>query len=182
MLMDWESWWLWESESVALLESQADPQEAMARLFVAVERVRTWSPEIGSLAARVMSAVEAARTPDHPSVALRTFDAVAADVLATVSGDFQPQAESALGRRTTTTASRTHIAFLAAHAFANWTAHLGDDLRVWWRSIEAAHVLLSDGLSVRDVDLLLRHLADPHALTKGLQVRQVRRVRQATGS
>jgi hypothetical protein len=69
-----------------------------------------------------------------------------------------------LARRTSPTAARAHVAFLAAHAFANWAAHLGDDLRTWWRSIEAAHVLISGGLSVRDVDLLLRHLADPHAL------------------
>jgi Fe-S-cluster containining protein len=167
MLMDWESWWQWESESVALLGSQTDPREALARLFVAVEHVRKWSPGNGPLTARVMSAFEAARTPDHPPVALRVFEVVAAGVLATVPTEFQPQAEAALGRRTATTASRVHIAFLAAHAFANWTAHLGDDLRGWWRSIEAAHILLGGGLSVRDVDLLLRHLATGTTGTTG---------------
>ncbi len=166
MLMDWDSWWLWESESIALLGSQADPEEALARLCVAVEHVRTWSPGAGSLSARVMSAFEAARTPDRPAATFQAFDAVAADVVATVPADFQPQAEAALGRRSSTTAPRAHVLFLAAHAFANWTAHVGEDLRAWWRSIEAAHVLLSSGMNVRDVDLLLRHLADPHALTR----------------
>jgi Fe-S-cluster containining protein len=177
MLMDWESWWLWESEAVALLSSQEDPQETMARLLVAVEHARTWSPATGPLTAWVASAFEAARTEARPAVTLRTFDAVAAGVLDAIPIDFKDQAEVALGRRTATTSRRAHIAFLAAHAFASWAAHLGDDLRAWWRSIEAAHVLINGGLSVREADLLLRHLVDPR-----LQVRQVRRVRRAKGT
>lgn len=160
MLMDWESWWLWESEAIALIAAQLDAQQAMARLFVAVERVRSWSPGSDMLQARVTSAVEAARTTAPPTVTLRSFDAIAAGVLEAVPSDFNGQARAALARRTSTTAPRAHIAFLAAHAFANWSAHLGDDLRDWWRSIEAAHVLIDAGLSVRDVDLLLRHLTE----------------------
>jgi hypothetical protein len=56
--------------------------------------------------------------------------------------------------------------FLAAHAFASWTAHLGQGLRSWWRSIDAAWALLSYGLGVRQADLLLRHLADPVELAR----------------
>ena len=164
MLMDWDAWWLWEAEAVALLESQADPQQAMARLFMALEHVRDWSPGAGPLAARVVSAFEAARTSDRPAAALHTFDEVASNILEAVPGDFLDRAETALGRRTSTTSPRAHMAFLAAHAFANWAAHLGEDLRTWWRSIETAHVLLNHGLNVRDADLLLRHLADPYAL------------------
>jgi hypothetical protein len=55
---------------------------------------------------------------------------------------------------------------LAAHAFANWTAHQGEGLRTWWRSLEAVHVLLSAGVGVQQTDLLLRHLADPQALAR----------------
>jgi Fe-S-cluster containining protein len=56
--------------------------------------------------------------------------------------------------------------FLAAHAFANWTAHLGQGLRTWLRSIEAAHDLIVAGRDVRQADLELRHLADPHELAR----------------
>jgi hypothetical protein len=55
--------------------------------------------------------------------------------------------------------------FLAAHAFANWTAHLGQGLRSWLRSVEAAYVLVNE-LGVRQTDLLLRHLADPNELAR----------------
>ena len=54
--------------------------------------------------------------------------------------------------------------FLAARAFANWTAHLGRGLRAWLRSIEAAYALVQSGHGIRQADLLLRHLADPRAL------------------
>jgi Fe-S-cluster containining protein len=164
MLMDWDSWWQWESEAVALIASQADPQEAMARLLVAVELARNWSPDGEPLRARVKSAFETAQTTARPAARTHSFDVVAASVLDAVPIDYRGQAEAALARRSSTTHAHAHVAFLGAHAFANWAAHLGDDLRTWWRSIEAAHVLISAGMSVRDVDLLLRHFADPHAL------------------
>ena len=56
--------------------------------------------------------------------------------------------------------------FLAAHAFANWTAHLGDGLRSWLRTIEIAGGLLETGVGVRRADLILRHLAAPDALAE----------------
>lgn len=56
--------------------------------------------------------------------------------------------------------------FLAAHAFANWTAHLGTGLRAWFRSIEAAYALLEAGFAPGDADLLLRHLAETSILTE----------------
>jgi hypothetical protein len=60
-----------------------------------------------------------------------------------------------------------HRRLLAAHAFANWTAHLGRGLRSWLRSVEAAHALIARGLGPGDADLLLRHLADPRTLADG---------------
>ena len=56
--------------------------------------------------------------------------------------------------------------FLAAHAFANWTAYLGQGLRSWLRSIDAAHELVTSDLDVRGADLYLRHLADPRTLAE----------------
>ena len=166
MLMDWESWWLLEAGAIALLSTQLDPDEAVVRLGVATEHVRGWIPADSPLAVRVSSAFEAARAADPPAVALRTFEQVATGVLDAVPDDLRARAGTVLSRRTSTTSPHAHVAFLAAHTFANWTAHLGEGLRTWWRSIEAAHGLLSAGLSVRDADLRLRHLADQHALAR----------------
>jgi hypothetical protein len=54
--------------------------------------------------------------------------------------------------------------FLAAHAFGNWTMHLGDGLRSWQRSLETTHALAVSGLGIGPTDLILRHLADPFEL------------------
>jgi hypothetical protein len=177
MLMDWESWWLWEAQAIALLDAAPTPADAIARLAVAVEHVRSWAPGGEPLSARVRSAFESAYRAESPPVSLRGITDVEADILDAVPEAFRPQAADALERRSATVSPRAHLGFLAAHAFASWTAHLGDDLREWWRSIEAAHVLLGGGVSVRDADLLLRHLVDP-----GLQLRQVRQGRRATGN
>lgn len=65
---------------------------------------------------------------------------------------------------TTESTSKVLSRFLAAHAFANWTAHLGGGLRTWWRSIEAARAQAAETHDVAAADLHLRHLADPDAL------------------
>jgi hypothetical protein len=54
--------------------------------------------------------------------------------------------------------------FLACHAFANWTAHLGAGLRTWLRSLETVVFLLEEGWTIREVDEWLRHWADPRRL------------------
>ena len=56
--------------------------------------------------------------------------------------------------------------FLAAHVFANWTAHLGEGLRTWLRSIETVLFLLEVGWTMPEVDLWLRHYADPRLLAR----------------
>ena len=47
------------------------------------------------------------------------------------------------------------------HAFANWTAQLGQGLCSWLRSLEYAAALIDEGYGIRHADLILRHLADP---------------------
>jgi hypothetical protein len=139
-LMDWESWWTFEASSVDVLaHSGGSAGEAVARLRVAVEHTRAWAPPDGPLLARVGAAFAhaGATTWASPWMAERA-DGAPADGVA---------------RR-----------FLASHAFANWTIHLGKGLRTWLRSIEAAHALLASGVSVREADLRLRHLADPTQL------------------
>jgi hypothetical protein len=56
--------------------------------------------------------------------------------------------------------------FLACHAFANWTAHLGAGLRTWLRSLETVVFLLEEGWTIREIDEWLRHWADPRMLAR----------------
>jgi Fe-S-cluster containining protein len=161
MLMDWESWWEWEVLSVRLLGSWK-PDVALDRLHTAVEAVRPWSPSDGPLRAAVrrafdLAAGEVAHVPRDPAAARALIhDAVPDRFRASLApaGTGAPVADRSASR------------FLAAHAFANWTAHLGDGLRAWLRSIEAAHALLVTGDDVRQADLKLRHLCDPYDLAR----------------
>ena len=56
--------------------------------------------------------------------------------------------------------------FLACHAFASWTAHLGSGLRTWLRSLETVVFLLDEGWTIREIDEWLRHWADPRLLAR----------------
>jgi hypothetical protein len=88
------------------------------------------------------------------------------EVLDAVPAEMRAEAAAAAARTSTGTGTSAHLRFLAAHAFANWTAHQGRGLRSWLRSIEAAHALVVSGLGVGDADLLLRHLCDQDALAR----------------
>jgi len=162
MLMDWESWWLWEAESVALIAARAESAgTALAALAVAVDDVSDWSPGRGPLDQAVRSAFASARE----CRALRHVDdrvrqAWVDDVVASIPPPHRP---SVLDRTTAALPPGVLGRFLAAHAFANWTAHQGTGLHAWLRSLEVASVLAED-FGVRQADLLLRHLADPAAL------------------
>lgn len=64
-------------------------------------------------------------------------------------------------------ASRLHPVnrFVACWAFANWTGVLGGGLRSWLRSLDTVVWLVEDqGWPFEDVDLWLRHYADPYQL------------------
>jgi hypothetical protein len=56
--------------------------------------------------------------------------------------------------------------FLACHAFANWTTHLGAGLRTWLRSLETVVFLIEEGWEIREIDEWLRHWADPRLLAR----------------
>jgi hypothetical protein len=158
MLMDWQSWWEWERLSVDAIARASIASDALARLHAAVEHTRAWHPTDGPLIERVRMAF------DRPTLASRSERAVGVvrrEILTAIPAEHRP----ANADETSTSLSDAAVRrYLAAHAFANWTAHLGPGLRTWLRSIEAAHVLVTRGLSVGDADLWLRHLADPSAL------------------
>ena len=140
VLMDWDSWWEWERLSVELCNRDDTPRQILARLSVAVETVRTWRPADGDLIDRVREAHARARTA-HP--APRTVHQHPA-------------------RRN----SGTGNLLLASHAFASWPALLGSGLRTWLRSLETVVFLMEVGWTIREIDLWLRHFADPRLLAK----------------
>jgi hypothetical protein len=133
------------------------PRVVLGRLGAAVESVRSWRPGGEALIVAVERAFSAAASsprqrPDGEALLDAVFHAIPLD--------WHPDVLVRDVRTPDDVARR----FLAAHAFGNWTAHLGRGLRSWLRSIESAAALLELGLGVRQTDLLLRHLAEPQML------------------
>jgi hypothetical protein len=161
MLMDWDAWWDVERRAVDLLSrSTLSPAAGLQTLADAIDRMLGWSPADGPLLGRVDEAFRDA-TPGDERDPVQAEERVV-EVLGAVPDELRPASLDRPGRPDEAVVRR----FVAAHAFANWTAHLGDGLRAWLHSLQAAHALIEAGLGVRQADLLLRHLADPHALAR----------------
>ncbi len=164
LAMDWESWWTFESLSVSMF---ADAPEPLARLALAVEYTREWTVGGDSLIAHVKSAFARARgasvtppSPDGSRIAARCASALAA-----VPESWQSAASDALSTPTGRPVSdRVMRRYLAAHAFANWAAYLGEGLRTWYRAVDTAGCLLIHTADPGRADLILRHLADSGTL------------------
>lgn len=169
LAMDWESWWLFEELSVALI---SDAPEPLPRLGLAVEWTREWQVGHGSLSDHVRRSFENARAVaiHSPERSMARLSSLRDDVLAAVPEEWREVAESALSTRepqpVTEAAARR---YLAAHAFANWSAHLGEGLRTWFRAVETAGALLELTADPGRADLVLRHLADSRALVDRLK-------------
>jgi hypothetical protein len=159
VLMDWDTWWEWERLAIARIGATREPiQDTLAALGAAVEHVREWTPGTGDLMARVRASfAEPSRATARPRPEVA---GVVKAVMAAIPADIRPTSLPA-GERPSEVALR---GLVAAHAFANWTAHLGRGLRSWLRSLEAVAALVEAGCGIREVDLLLRHLADPGVL------------------
>lgn len=165
MLMDWESWWLWEDESVALIAGRIDaPESALAALTVATASLRDWRPDRGPLSAAVHTAFAQARSSRNAGWQIddATRQRWRQDVLAAIPAPHRPDF---LEPAATPPGAPVLGRFLAAHAFANWTAHLGDGLHAWLRSLEVAYMLAAE-LGAGQADLLLRHLVNPKLLAR----------------
>ena len=145
MLMDWHSWWEWERLSVELCNLDETPQQILVRLSDAVETARSWRPGDGELIDRVREAHERAQ-----AVPLSGPEGPGLQFVERRAGPSGP-AERRL---------------LASHVFANWTAHLGSGLRTWLRSLETVVFLIDVGWELKEIDLWLRHYADPRLLAR----------------
>jgi Fe-S-cluster containining protein len=165
VLMDWDAWWEVERRAVALLSRGEPVDVALARLHSAIEAVRPWRPTDGGLLRRVARAFDDASTAvvQPPIPDERWFAARRALAIQAIPSDLRTHAPAwaAAPHRLD---ERVFSRFLAAHAFANWTAHLGGGLRSWLRSVEIAYVVARSTASVASADLVLRHLVDPPAL------------------
>jgi hypothetical protein len=163
--MDWEAWWTWEACAVRLIAGAEDPTRALAALRLVVEDVRTWRPGEGALGDRIQRSFDRVSLEAAVPTPAVAHDGRLREVLEAIPPELRPEPSPF---HASTRRAPAHIVrnFLAAHAFANWTAHLGEGLRTWLRAIEAAFALLELGYGVRDADLLLRHLADPYRLAR----------------
>jgi hypothetical protein len=168
MLMDWDAWWDIEARAVELIALEP-PAVALGRLRLAVEAICQWAPARGPLGSRVRASFDRARiadvlpfAPSADEIRLR-IDEVVAATPTPVAEEHAATLDPTAGPGAPTPAVLSR--YLAAHAFANWQVQLGQGLRTWLRSIEAASVLATD-LGVRTSDLWLRHLADPGQLAK----------------
>lgn len=161
MLLDWESWWEIEATTVeVLLTSDGPAGVALGRVQRAVQRLLLWTPDEGPLA----SHVTAAFADDSSTMLVADANLVDLAIGAIPEGS---RANARWSTQIATSGTETSR-FLAAHAFANWTLHLGDGLWPWWRSIETAAALIEAGAGVRHADLVLRHLIDPKAFASAL--------------
>jgi len=169
MLMDWESWWEWERLAVETLADVAvTAEDALARLDRAVERVRPWRPSEGQLVERVRLAfAPSAPAPSRGSFSVDWLRGLCQIAIDAVPSDLRGSIPDIHRRDATLPEPSILKRYLAAHAFANWTAHLGRGLRSWLRSVEVAYALVRCGGDVRGADLILRHLADPARLAAG---------------
>jgi hypothetical protein len=164
MLMDWTSWWLFEREAVALIARSRSTGHALGQLRQVVSSLAGWRPADGPLESHTRAAF--ARADRVETVRPEPASALVTVVLESIPSDWRPT-QRATGTGTQPSA-RARLGYLAAHAFANWTAHLGNGLGSWLRSLEAGDALLDGGLSVADADLWLRHLVDPHEFARRL--------------
>ena len=163
VLMDWDSWWLLEALAVDLIGNADGPAEdALPRLATAVGDLAAWRPADGPLSDRVRDAMARARS--QPVRAWRPSSAWLASrvelALASIPADLRDAAPDP-SPDTAALAPILLKQYLAAHAFANWTAVLGPGLMAWQRSIEVPYALVQSGWNVRGADLILRHLVDP---------------------
>lgn len=164
LAMDWESWWLFEELSLALIGEAEDP---LPRLGLAVEAARMWTVGNGTLREHVRgSFVHARRAVVSASpLGAELIAGLTADALAAVPDEWREAANSATSQRADVSpGDAVTRRFLAAHAFASWAAYQGEGLRTWFRAVETAACLLAITRDPGRTDLVLRHLADSGAL------------------
>jgi hypothetical protein len=193
VLMDHAAYAAWERFAVAAFaQDGASPEDALARLALAAGRLRAWRPGGAPLAAAVAELGREASPPrarqSAPAPDVTLFDEVRRCVPAPWTWDPAPEPCGAAWERLAARAwrdlRRPVRFFLAAKAFASWSAYQGEGLRSVVRSLEAAlSVVKVEALRLavredrvldaqllreafRRADLLLVHLAERAAVAR----------------
>ncbi len=193
VLMDLESFGLWERHAVgALAAPDRSPEAALAALSAEVEAIRAWRYADGPLADHVRAVLSRA-APDGPTAPKPDWMSLDAEVRTAVpaaigpakAGPHKQQSVGAgFSRPGRVPFDRTVRRYLAAKLFGSWTAYQGRGLRTIVRSleaslavlrVEAAHAARAAGReldeallvdAIRAADLLLVHLAEREALVR----------------
>lgn len=188
----------WERHAVAVLAQSPSAVSALALLAQSVAQLAGWQPGGASLVEAIAGCAAAdgppaaergGTTPEAPARAwseARYVEALATvpDALRDMSDELPGDEGWRLAAEGWPRVDHGARAYVAAHAFANWTAYQGDGLPVWLASVAAplavlavtaarqcqmANRPLDDNLfveAVRQADLLLRHLASREALVR----------------
>ncbi len=190
VLMDAQAYDAWERMLVGgLARTDLPVEQALARAARLVEAVRGWRPGAESLTVRLRTAGQVAWETAAPAAWAPAADWHARVRRAVPGGLATPAAPPDVERalaRWVDPAWRSFDAvvsrYVAAHAFASWTAYQGHGLRAVWRSVASALMVLRVEAArqaraagrvldapllleaIRQSDLLLRHLCDRQGL------------------
>ncbi|HET7220153.1 MAG TPA: hypothetical protein VFJ02_18990 [Vicinamibacterales bacterium] len=197
MLTDIEGYDAWERRAIAMLARDIDPGTALHAIARTTQRIQSWRPGCGSLAAEVHRQFDVASISEHEEDEGADGARVTAVLASVPAGLTAPEAypDVAAGWR------RLHLppevqrvlrAYLAARLFGNWIAYYGRGLHVVVEYLRAAHALVkmeavrrhaltaaastASAVSpweiateaIRSADLLLVHLSDPKTLARAL--------------
>jgi hypothetical protein len=192
LLFDGNSYSRWERAIVAILAREHTVEAALMSIATAAERLRAWTPENGPFANWVDRVLECDRPADPQALSIYTrfFDD---DAYERVRGMVPPELHVHLTRRTSHCAEPCAPSFeaaarryLAAKAFASWTAYQGRGVRTLVAElVMSAHVLRTEAAqaclatggrlnrqslieAVRASDHLLMHQVDRITLMKWL--------------
>jgi Fe-S-cluster containining protein len=195
MLMDLESYAMWEARALGVLaDDRYTPESALAALGVEVERLRTWSPRQGPLLAALSELPGSDPSGSDPvgsdpiECRTRRFRDVLDCLHEWLEHPQLPEDPADLDERWVTPRWTEHARplrrYLAARLHASWVAYQGRGLRTVVESlaaalavvrVEAARACAETGRpvdknlliqAIRAADLLLVHKADSLALAR----------------
>jgi Fe-S-cluster containining protein len=178
--LGWDGHERWQRHVIEVLGHTGPPEAALARLSAQAEQARAWTVDRGPFPEFLESVLaQPSRGMPAPS-----GDVLCAEVLSAIPPPLRPAPAGPIRDVALDGFEAPLRRYLAARAFASWTAIQGSGLRTAVRALQAALALvrrevsvsLADGRSVerltvmeaiRRADLLLVHLASPEDLAVG---------------
>jgi hypothetical protein len=175
MLMDLDGYTAWERHMVRRCATDAPPEAVVATLECDARALRAWKPGPTTLA-RAVADLRAPIAGASVPASLERSLAMHADVIAAVPDDLRPDPDESGLERAYQDHVRPHWAkfhaplnrYVAAKAFASWTAYQGRGVSTIVRGLEAALALVRveaaracrDAAYGLDADLLLEAFRD----------------------